>query len=504
MNKFKFFLEILINYLFFLIVILPLWLNKKFGFVYLDQFIIHFQMEVLGLIDGDTKIYKSGIRWLIIFPLVLSIIVTIFRYIYLELRLDYSIIIKFFKKLIKIIKKKNFLFLNLIFKKILLSRIYLILLLILSIFFFLQFTNFFNYKKNNTSNNSYLDENYLKPSVSINKRKNLIVLYVESLEQTYANENIFGENLIKEITSNKDLKSVDKYYQIPGTGYTVHAFIASQCGIPLLKIGLISGGLFENVKRFLPNLDCLTDILKKENFKNILITSDNVESGGFDAFANSHNYDEIYGLGEIAKLGYQTSRRAWHFSKKNWHGGIHDNILLDFLIDQITQNYKSNQNFFISAHTLDLHSPKGYPNPKCLKNYHNLKKDEIYNINHSIKCSSIYISKFLQKYKRLNLKNTNLVIIGDHLFMGDFAKKSERNIYNGFFLDQNLDFKREEINVFDFFPTFLNLAGFNILNENSKAGLGFSIFGISKEYKKIDFIFNSNSKLFDNFWYEKN
>ena len=87
--------------------------------------------------------------------------------------------------------------------------------------------------------------------------------------------------------------------------------------MPLLNLGLLKKNKHDNVKRFLPNLTCLTDILHEKNYKNILITSDNSESGGYDAFAIFlHKYDEIIDLDRLAKLGYKTSRRAWHFYKK--------------------------------------------------------------------------------------------------------------------------------------------------------------------------------------------
>ena len=49
---------------------------------------IHFEMEILGLIDGETKLYKSGIRWLLIYPFVFSIIILLFRYTIINLKLN--------------------------------------------------------------------------------------------------------------------------------------------------------------------------------------------------------------------------------------------------------------------------------------------------------------------------------------------------------------------------------------------------------------------------------
>ena len=106
MNKFKIFIELILNFLFISFLILPLWLNKKFGFVYLDQFMIHFEMEMLGLIDGDTKLYKSGIKWLLIYPFIFSIFILFLRNVIsnskLNLKQVLSKIQKFVKKVYKL------------------------------------------------------------------------------------------------------------------------------------------------------------------------------------------------------------------------------------------------------------------------------------------------------------------------------------------------------------------------------------------------------------------
>ena len=507
MNKFKIFIELILNSLLISIFILPLWLNKKFGFVYLDQFMIHFEMEILGLIDGETKLYKSGIRWLLIYPFVFSIIILLFRYTIINLKLNLKQTLShlqiFLKKIYKFkrssIGRFTLSFLNIFFVK----RIYLIIIFALSIFFYGNYTNFFKNSSNQNNDKSYLDENYKEPQIQGVAEKNLIVIYSESLESTFSDKLLFNQDLIKEINDHKNLQSVLKYHQVPGSGYSLYSLIASQCGVPLLNLGLLKKNKHDNVKRFLPNLTCLTDILHEKNYKNILITSDNSESGGYDAFATSHKYDEIIDLDRLAKLGYKTSRRAWHLYKKNWYGGIHDNILYEALLDTIKKNYREGQKFFISAHTLDLHSPKGYPNPECLKEILLKENKKTFDFKDSVKCSSKYISEFIEEFKKLKLKNTRLVIMGDHLFMGDIgAPENKRYIYNSFLTDEKLVFQRELINVFDFFPTLINLTGLKIKNKESQAGIGFSIFQKKLDYKKLNFQFKNNSELYKKFWYE--
>ena len=47
----------------------------------------------------------------------------------------------------------------------------------------------------------------------------------------------------------------------------------------------------------------------------------------------------------------------------------------------------------------------------------------------SVKCSSKYLSEFIDEFKKLKLKNTSLVIMGDHLFMGDIGVPKNKDIF---------------------------------------------------------------------------
>ena len=62
----------------------------------------------------------------------------------------------------------------------------------------------------------------------------------------------------------------------------------------------------------------------------------------------------------------RTSKLAWR-GNKNKNGGMHDDVLFDASYDIIKNNLSNLEPFFLSICTLDTHSPRGYPNPKCLK-----------------------------------------------------------------------------------------------------------------------------------------
>ena len=122
----------------------------------------------------------------------------------------------------------------------------------------------------------------------------------------------------------------------------------------------------------MPNLTCLTDILAEHGYENIFLSSDYLENSLTDRFLITHNYTKMYGLKELTAMGYKTSKKAYH-NKKEWSGGIHDNVLLDASINILESLQKNEKNFFMSIMTLDSHTPAGTPNQfyikkNCIKN----------------------------------------------------------------------------------------------------------------------------------------
>ena len=501
----KNFIYFIIYYLLFTFLLLPLWLNKKFGFLYLNEFIFNLKLVYYGYLDGDSNLVNSAIKWLIIFPIFLSFILIFMKktIIFFVNHKDKSIDL-IIKKL-KFIKKNYFKYK--IDKFVFVLRFFLdkaifILLICLILFLFLAFTNFFK-KAEKISSNDFLDLNYEYPNISSNTIKyNLVILYVESLENTFFDKNIFGENLIKEIWDVKGGQSAKYFYQIPGTGHTLSSLISTQCGIPILKLGksFFDSTRLQGINNFLPNLNCLSDILYKHDYENIFVSSDYLENSLTDKFLISHKYSKLFGLNELIELGYKTSKNAWH-SKKSWSGGIHDNILLGAAIDILKNKKKNkkNKNFFMTIMTLDTHSPAGYPNRECLKNILDKRNFNNYTISESVKCTSIYVSKFINEFNKLELKNTKLVILGDHLFMGN-VKSKHRYIYNKFFIDDKLKIERDDMNFYDLYPSLLEAMNFKINNDLGKVGLGYSIFRKNHEYKKIYSMIGGASKLYDKFW----
>ena len=495
--------SLLIFFILFVFLMLPLWLNKKFGLIYYEQFIFNLKLAYFGFLDGDSNLVKSAIKWLIIVPIILSLILLYLRnvIIFFKNKKDKSVdvIIEKLKK----IKNNYYKFkINFFFQTIfyIFIKFFYVLIILLIIILFYKYTNFF-YKPSKVSNLDFLDKNYEYPDVSYNKNSfNRVVVYAESFENTLADKQVFGENLISDLLKFKEAKSIKFFYQVPSTGYTLSSLVSTQCGIPLLKI---KNSFFDvinlkSVNTFLPKLTCLTDILHENEYHNYFLSSDDIENSLTNKFLETHKYTNFYGLKELTDLGYETSKQAYH-NKNKWNGGIHDNTLLQASLDILKDLKNNNKKFFMTIMTLDSHAPDGYPNRECLEERLDLRNINNYTINDSVKCSSIYLSSFIESFKKLNLKNTKLIVLGDHLLMKNLNKK-ERYIFNQFYIGDNLKFERDYMNFYDLFPSFLEIINFKINNNFGKVGLGYSIFKKNLNYEIIDFTMDGTSVIYDNFW----
>ena len=105
-----------------------------------------------------------------------------------------------------------------------------------------------DYLKGQSTYSTFIDDNYVDPS-SVNitfpeQKRNLIYIFLESMEMTYADQEdggAFEENVIPELTGlaqeNEDFSGEDKKlnggYSMPGTTWTMGAMFGQTSGLPL-------------------------------------------------------------------------------------------------------------------------------------------------------------------------------------------------------------------------------------------------------------------------------
>ncbi|CAL7963991.1 phosphoglycerol transferase [Gammaproteobacteria bacterium] len=468
------------------LVLLPIWLYQNFGITVLsDNMLFHVLMGTDALIGVDHQIIRLLINELVLLPLGIALI---FEFTLL--------ILKFKLSETKKRKYQNFYnYIGLLDKKSILFGIVLIAAIDSSCS--LGATQYF-YQQ--TASKDYFSAYYTKPGLVLKrsvKKKNLIILYVESLEQNLTNREIFGTNIIEPIDKLPGI-TIKKFAAAPGTGCTIAGIVSSQCAIPLRAAPFIKD--LKLINFFLPKATCIGDILASQGYDQYLFIGSDLRFTRVDKFYQNHGYKHLYGKREFASSG--TSPSLF----RGWGNGLNDDTLLDEAFNHIIKAAKSNKPFNAVIMTTDSHPPKGTPSPRCSQP----ERDN--GLIGTYQCTSRFVAAFIEKLQNRGiLDNTTLILMGDHPLISppEYFKyfPNPRYVYFKIF-DPNFKKKptRDTMTHFDVAPTILDLLNIQ-LSTHKQFGLGVSIFANSSQvdYKKLfDAVTKQSilnpSKTYDSLW----
>lgn len=437
---------------------------------------IHFAYDNFGDIIFETAIYQifspmqgtspDILRTFFMDAIIKSLIITIF------LNLIIAIFFYFIKRNHLIKKENNILFKNTdkIQKIITYGITYLLYVIVI-----IDMRNFgvFEYVYGLFHPTMIYEEEYVDPnSVEIrfpDKKRNLVFIYLESMESSYALEGNKEGGLIPNLYQlAQDNISFSQNEGFGGyTAYdawTMGALLSSTSGANYkLPLSQNSSGKY---KYFLPGLTTLGDILKKEGYHNIFMCGSNADFGG------RRNYFEQHGNYEI--FDYYSAVEADLISPDYYEfWGYEDEKLFHFAKARLTELAQGKAPFNFTLLTVDTHNPEGYLCKYCKNDYSEPYKN-------IIACSDRQVSAFVDWIEAQNwFENTTIVIVGDHLMSySSNSVDQEKRVYNCFV---NADIATKEFQTknricssYDLFPTTLSAIGAKI--EGERLGLGTNLF----------------------------
>jgi phosphoglycerol transferase len=295
--------------------------------------------------------------------------------------------------------------------------------------------------------------------------RNLVLIYVESLEETYGNAQVFGRDLLAPLHALEGI-TFPRYVPQPGTTWTMAAIVATQCGIPLTVYSESDMPTARTDPVFLPGAVCLGDILAAHGYRNVFLGGAPLSFAGKGRFLGDHGYQELHGDDEWLSAGAQPEERnAW---------GLYDDALLARARTRLDELHASGQPFNLTLLTLDTHNPSGFLSPTC-------RARGARDFEGIVECTSGQVAAFVQFARdRGYLRDTAIVVIGDHPAAPNPASdKLEQSARHGIFnlvatqppLARNTD----TVAPFDFFPTLVQLAGLRVAGD--RLGLGYTAFG---------------------------
>ena len=455
-----------ITYLFaFVLLMGAWWLGRKLGSPTIDQIIYHFQNGNDGLEDADPKILRSFLSFVIAVPILLATILFAIQQALLSEKT-----IRFIKAhknttesrpIFRLVAKAAYMGRK-VFKKYVPLGLVVFAGLILA-----NKIALWSHLKN-LEESEFFQENYKEPSniVGPKKKLNLVLIYVESLENGFSDPGLMGKDLLASLNdaTAKDYR-FNNYQQTTGTGWTIAGIVSSQCGIPLKATTIFDGNTQgEKVKSFLPGAKCLGDILLDNGYKNIFLGGASLYFAGKGKFLSQHGYSEIYGKEEWSRIG-ERDFSGW---------GLYDDKLFKRAKSKLDVLEKSKKPFNLTLLTVDTHFPDGFYSPTCTnkgaRDYKGI-----------VSCTADQIADFLSYMNHKGyLKNTVVVILGDHLAMQvavheELESSKHRTIFNRFITPNRLAKNRDDLYHFSMFPTILYALGFRF--DQNRLGLGVSGFG---------------------------
>lgn len=309
------------------------------------------------------------------------------------------------------------------------------------------------------------------------KKRNLILIYVESLENTYTSKENGGNypsDLIPELTAlaKENLnfshqETLGGAHVVAGTGWTTGGLVGQSSGLPLCVPANCHA--FNDDTDFLPGARTLGDILAAEGYSQELCIGSEAAFGGRKFYYDKHGAYHIFDLNEAHRQG-----RLPEGYREFW--GFEDEKLFDFAREEVTRLASEGKPFNFTLLTVDSHHPYGYAD----RHYREEYPQRLSNI---IRGNSRKIGAFVEWLKEQPFyEDTTIVISGDHLSMAaeyinaTYDKGYQRTIFNTFIHPQaeTPRTKNRTFTSFDMFPTILTALGARI--EGDRLGLGVSLF----------------------------
>ena len=345
-------------------------------------------------------------------------------------------------------------------------------------------TGFIRYVKGQFQDSPIFEQYYVKPGQDNitfpEKKRNLIYIFLESMEISYLAEDQGGAqdvNLIPELydLADKNLNfshnlGVGGFLPVPGTTWTIGAMVGHTSGVPLkLPPDVEENDYGQHDEGFLPGIVSLADILDEEGYYQTLMVGSVASFGGRRQYYLEHGADHVYDISTARKDGIvPRDYFVW------W--GMEDKYLFEYAKQELEEISGQDQPFAFTMLTVDTHHIGGYVCEYCGSEH-----DEQY--ENVMSCSSRQVAEFVEWIQDQDFyENTTIVITGDHLSMdqGYFNRNVEdtytRRNYNCFInsaADTTAN-RNRRFCALDMFPTTLAALGCTI--EGDRLGLGTNLF----------------------------
>ena len=342
--------------------------------------------------------------------------------------------------------------------------------------------NIIGFIKTQMTKTHVYEEYYVDPDTvvisSTDSPRNLLCIYMESMEVTYADEEEGGQqpvnyipNLTQMAFDNVSFGSgsgtLGGSYPLSKTAWTTAALLGTTSGVPF-HFPLVNNDLFR-YSNFAENLKTIGTVLDAKGYNQEFLCGSDATFGGRRAYFAHHGNYEIFDYYTAIDKGYiAPDYKVW------W--GYEDSYLYEIAKDELTRLAAEDAPFNLTMLTVDTHNISGYVCPLCDTEKYD---DQLAVV---LDCADHQIQHFIDWVKEQDFyEDTAIVILGDHpridedLVAG--VPLTDRKVYNCFInssVTPVLPTEDRQLTQLDMFPTILAAMGYEI--EGNRLGLGTNLF----------------------------
>ncbi|MGX2983002.1 LTA synthase family protein [Helicobacter sp. 23-1045] len=326
---------------------------------------------------------------------------------------------------------------------------------------------------------NFYEEHYITPKISDFKapknKRNLIVIFAESMESTYSSKNIpsgGGRNEILRYSPHGELIPNLTQFAQDGVNFSVNSVVGGHLesagatptfpSITSYMCGFPPRALFsvKNPKQ----TTCISDILNANGYFNAIFTGARIIFGGYDDFAKEHNL-EAFDVRYFKENGLVASDYEGHW-------GLEDAKLFALTKDFL-RDYDKDKPFALFISTIDTHFPGFVDGEFCAElpfaGLDSGSGGALY--ENAIRCGDKIIGDFVEFVKKSRFGDrTTIVILGDHLTMQpDFIPQDAHRFVYNVFINPNFSktptrnyVKNRSLTNYDFTALMMDALGFRV------------------------------------------
>lgn len=239
-----------------------------------------------------------------------------------------------------------------------------------------------------------------RSEVTAKAGKNLVVIYLESLENNFLDEEKFPLELANlHRFQQEGWHTYGNYICAYGSGWTTGGLYSTQTGLPAMFGGNRGIFLMES------NTQAVTyaSVLKQAGYQNVFLSNSNLSFAGTGAMMRSLGYQTFGG----EDFDPQIPRTRW---------GPHDAQVFSKAKEEYIRLSANGEPFHIAILTIDTHYPDGFPDP-AMRGY---VDERIPSDSHEYVVATLdyLVGDFVRFIEaQPNGKDTVIVLMNDHLMM---------------------------------------------------------------------------------------